>query len=261
MSRPWKMPRQFLLALSDQQIITGIGIQSVGLAKMPSMVPYHFFIIWMLSILSTATHLATLLALVADFRRDWVIRWMRQGLMLVNLILSCAFGVIVLESIMKMLPQTLPIACVWNSSAPESKVSVSNPALSVVATIAVIAGQLLVFVLGTIYLHSNKNPRWLKPMRVLGLVFLVAIAIGASTRVFFLSQAFGHPNVSLNSEKEKQWSFGQLLPLLLLLLPLNSMVEMLRGEMKVPNPVPLYDGQGGLPEDESSWSRTELLQR
>lgn len=46
---------------------------------MKTMVPYHFFIIWLLSLLSTATNLATLLALVNDFRRDWVIRSIRYG--------------------------------------------------------------------------------------------------------------------------------------------------------------------------------------
>jgi hypothetical protein len=64
--------RKLLQSFSDQQILTGIGIQSVGLAKMHSMIPYHFFIIWLLSLLSTATNLATLLALVNDFKRDWV---------------------------------------------------------------------------------------------------------------------------------------------------------------------------------------------
>ena len=189
--------------------------------------------------------------------------------MLANLVLSCAFGVIILESIMKKFPQTLPIVCVWNAATPESSASVSNPVLSVVGTIAVIAGELLVFVLGTLYLHNSKNPRWLKPIQVLGLVFLTVIAVGAAVRIFLLSQAFGHPSVSLDSEQEKQWSFGQLLPLLLLLLPLNSVVEMWRGEMKVPNPVLVFDGKGGWLGDERSLgegdgfegSRTELVQR
>ena len=208
-----------------------------------------------IAILSTATHLATLLALVTDFRRDWVIRWLRQGLMFANLILSCTFGVIILESILKKFPQTLPMACIWNASTPESDASVSSPALSTLSTIGVIAGQLVVFVLGTLYLHSNKNPRWLKPIQVLGMAFLVAIAVGATIRVFLLSQAFGHPSVTLDSEQEKQWSFGQLLPLLLLLLPLNSVVEMWRGEMEVPNPVPLSEWKVGLLEDEGGWGK------
>jgi hypothetical protein len=69
--------RKLLQSFSDQQILTGIGIQCVGLAKMKTMVPYHFFIIWLLSLLSTATNLVTLLALVNDFKRDWVLRWIR----------------------------------------------------------------------------------------------------------------------------------------------------------------------------------------
>ena len=80
--------RKLLQSFSDQQIVTGIGIQSIGLAKINTMVPYHFFIIWMLSLLSMAVHNATLLALARDFRRDWVLRWLRQLLMLANLALS-----------------------------------------------------------------------------------------------------------------------------------------------------------------------------
>jgi hypothetical protein len=97
-----KIFRKLLLSFSDQQILTGIGIQSVGLAKMETMVPYHFFIIWMLSLLSTATHLSTLLALVNDFKRDWILRWLRQFLMFINLVMSCVFGIFVLMAVMKV---------------------------------------------------------------------------------------------------------------------------------------------------------------
>lgn len=226
----------------------------------------------MLSLLSTATHLATLLALVSDFRRDWVLRWIRQGLMLMNLVLSCAFGIIVLRTIEKRLPQTLPVACVWDSSTPQAP-SGPSTALSIVGTIAVIAGSGLVFILGTLYLHNTKNPRWLRPVQILGLLFLAAVAVGATVRVLLLSQAFGHPNVPLDSDQEKVWSFGQLLPLLLLLLPLNSVIEIWRGEMKVPTPVIVGKGGddglmrmqtkngGGYGENEYLGSRTELVQR
>lgn len=71
---PKVIARKLLNSFSDQQIVEGIGIQAVGLAKMNSMVPYHFFVVWMLSLLSTATHLATLLTLVQDYKRDWVLR-------------------------------------------------------------------------------------------------------------------------------------------------------------------------------------------
>jgi hypothetical protein len=105
--------RKLLQGLSDQQIVLGIGIQSLALAKMKSMVPYHFFIIWLLSHLSTATNLATLLALVNDFRRDWVLRWIRQFFMLINMLLGILSGIFILQAVMKNLEPRLPIACVW----------------------------------------------------------------------------------------------------------------------------------------------------
>jgi hypothetical protein len=220
-----KILRKLLLSFSDQQIITGIGIQGVGLVKMDSMVPYHFFIIWMLSLLSTATHLSTLLALVNDFKRDWVLRWLRQFLMSINLILSCIFGIFFLMSVLRSLESTLPISCVW--TVP-SRGAPKNAGISIAGTIGVIAGNCIVYAAGVWYLHSPKQ-RWLKLVQVTGLTILIAIAIGAAIRVILLSQAFGTPSVPLNNTAEKDWSFGQLLPILLLLLPLMSAIEIIRG--------------------------------
>ena len=93
---PKVIARKLLSAFSDQQIIEGIAIQAVGLAKMNTMVPYHLFLTWMLALLSTATHLATLLALVQDYKRDWVLRWLRQFFMFVNLLLNVLLGIFVL---------------------------------------------------------------------------------------------------------------------------------------------------------------------
>jgi hypothetical protein len=216
--------RKLLLSFSDQQIITGIGIQAVGLAKFASIVPYHFFLIWMLSLLSSATHLSTLLALVKDFQRDWVLRWLRQFLMFVNLVLSCVYGIFILNTVLKGLKPTLPVACVWEVSSNGAD---SNAAISVVGTIGVISGNCLVFGLGVWYLHSRK---WVKLAQTIGFVILVGGGIGAAVRVISLSQAFGTPSVPLSDTGEKAWSFGQLLPLLLLLLPLVSAVEIMRGK-------------------------------
>lgn len=219
--------RKLLLSLSDQQVITGIGIQCVGLAKMKTMVSYHFFIVWMLSLLSTATHIGTLLALVRDFKRDWVLRWLRQFFMLVNLILSCISGVFVLMAVMKDLKPTLPIACVWQVS---SNGSPPNAGLSVAGTIAVIAGQCMSFAVGVWYLHV-KERKWTTLIQTVGLLVLVVIGAGAAVRVILLSQAFGTPPLPLADSGEKDWSFGQLLPLLLLLLPLVSAIEIMRGTL------------------------------
>jgi hypothetical protein len=218
-----RISRKLLLSFSDQQIMTGIGIQSVGLAKLSTIVPYHFFIIWMLSLLSTATHLSTLLALVKDFQRDWVLRWLRRFLMLVNLVLSCVYGIFILNTVTKGLKPTLPIACVGQVSSNGAN---SNVALSFVGTVAVISGNCIVFALALWYTHNSK---WAKLAQAVGFVILVAAGIGAAVRVISLSQAFGTPSVPLSDMTETEWSFGQLLPLLLLLLPLVSVVEISRG--------------------------------
>ncbi|KNG51450.1 major facilitator superfamily [Stemphylium lycopersici] len=221
--------RKLLQSFSDQQILTGIGIQSVGLAKMKTMVPYHFFIIWLLSLLSTATNLATLLALVNDFKRDWVLRWIRQLLMLVNMFLGILSGVFILQTVMKNMNPRLPIACVWEV---ESKGSSGNAALSIAGTIAVIAGQVITFGFATWYLHNRSNPKWLKTVQVIGLFACLAMGVGATVRVVLESQAFGTPPqaVHLVGPSEGNWSFGQLLPLLLLALPVISTIEIARGE-------------------------------
>ncbi|KEY64253.1 hypothetical protein S7711_09045 [Stachybotrys chartarum IBT 7711] len=237
--------RKLLNSYSDSQIFQGIGIQCVGLASINSLVPYHFFLIWMLSLLSMATHNATLLALVHDYRRDWVIRWIRQLLMFVNLALSCVSGIFVLQAVsMGLDDETLPIVCVWQT---EGRGAPSTAGLSYVGTIVVIAGNCLVFGLATWYLHS-RTQRFYKVIQIVGLVLMTAIAIGAAVRIILLSQAFGRPSVELSDQGETVWSFGQLLSMLLLIFPLISVIEIYRGEIQVAPPVaddrqPLYDGE------------------
>ncbi|KAF4968437.1 hypothetical protein FZEAL_10395 [Fusarium zealandicum] len=254
--------RKLLNSYSDSQIMQGIGIQSVGLAKMNTLVPYHFFLIWMLSLLSMATHNATLLALRQDYRRDWVVRWLRQFLMFVNLALSCVSGVFVLEAVSKGLDdKTLPIACVWEI---DGKGAASNAGLSYVGTIVVIAGNCIIFGLATWYLHG-KAQRFYKVIQIGGLMLMTAIAIGAAVRIILLSQAFGKPSIELKDDGETMWSFGQLLSMLLLILPLVSVIEIYRGEIQVASPVQdnddrkrVYDGEL---QDNPQGSRTNLFRK
>ena len=226
--KPKIIARKLLNSFSDQQIIEGIGIQAVGLAKMNSMVPYHFFVVWMLSLLSTATHLATLLTLVQDYKRDWVLRWLRQFFMFVNLLLNVLYGIFVLETVVKNLSPTLPIACVWMDHA-EDQAAQSNKALSVVGTSAVIAITVILFILSTWYLHMRRQ-RWGKLVRSVGLLILIALAVGAAVRVILVSAAFGSTtSVKLSGPSEGSWSFGQLLGMLMLILPFISALEIFRG--------------------------------
>lgn len=230
--KPSAIRRKLLSSYSDTSIIQGIGLQSVGLVKAGTLVPYHFFLIWMLSLLAMATHNATLLSLVHDFRRDWVLRWLRQFLIFVNLALSSIYGVFVLESKAKGLPDTLPIACVWTRESATATTS----GLDYFATIILIAGNGIVFALATWYLH-RRDQRFYKMVQLVGLVLMSAIAIGATVRILLLSQAFGNPNIKLTDDGEKNWSFGQLLSMLVLILPVISALEIMRGQIAVPPPI------------------------
>ncbi|KAI1343860.1 hypothetical protein F5Y15DRAFT_368218 [Xylariaceae sp. FL0016] len=234
-AKPSVLRRKLLNAYSDQQILTGIGIQSVGIAKTDSMVPYHFFIVWMLSLLSMAVHNAALLALVHDFRRDWVLRWMRQFLMFVNLVLSCVYGVYILQAVREGLSNsTLPVSCVWDDS--DSEGPANGAGVSYFLTVAVIAGNVIVFALSTWYLH-NRAQKFYRVIQTVGLVIMTAFSIGAVVRVSLLADAFANPPIKLSDSGEQQWSFGQLLSVGMLLLPLVSVVEILRGEIKCALPV------------------------
>ncbi|KAI0433241.1 hypothetical protein F5Y09DRAFT_90965 [Xylaria sp. FL1042] len=236
--KPSVLRRKLLNAYSDQQILTGIGIQSVGLAKSESLVPYHFFIIWILSLLSMAVHNASLLVLVRDFRRDWVLRWLRQFLIFVNLTLSSLYGVYILRAVQEGInDSTFPIACVWAKTDGTGQASTGNSAFSFFGTIVVIAGNVIVFVLATWYLHS-RTQRFYKAIQIVGLLLMTAISIGAVVRVSLLADAFGgdHP-IKLSDGGERQWSFGQLLSVGMLLLPLVTIVEIYRGEIKCASPV------------------------
>ena len=215
-------------------IVEGIAIQVVGLASVNTMIPYHFFIIWMLALLSTATNFATLLALIQDFKRDWVLRWLRQIAMFISLMLTIVYGIFVLETNMESLSPTLPIACVWQDHAKDTG-GRSNSGVSLAGTIVVIAASCIIFVLSTWYLHMPKLI-WGRVVRVTCLIVLMAIALGAATRVIIISQAFGSPSVDLSDEGEKQWSFGQLLTMLLLILPFVSALEIVRGMPAIPLP-------------------------
>lgn len=233
--KPSAVRRKLLAGYSDQQIVTGIGIQSVGLAMASTLVPYHFFIIWMLSLLSMATHNASLLSLVADFRRDWVLRWMRQFLIFVNLMLSCIYGVFILQAVLKRIENsTLPIACAWNNDLPASvQGSSSTTGLSVAGTIVVVAGNAVVFAFATWYLHTRMK-KCKRATQMVGLAVMAIIAVGATIRVIIISQAFGNPPIQLSDQGEKQWSFGTLITLLVMILPLISAIEILRGRLPAP---------------------------
>ncbi|KAH8194572.1 hypothetical protein TruAng_011267 [Truncatella angustata] len=225
--KPSVVRRKLLNAYSDQQILTGIGIQSVGLR----LVSDH-----------TAVDIARLLRTPGTMGLIFpgthrVLRWLRQFLMFVNLALSSVYGGFVLKAVERHLTDsTLPISCVWDPETITAEDAGTNVGLSYFATIAVIAANAILFAAATWYLHS-RNQKFYRTIQLVGLVLMTASAVGATVRVLTLSQAFGEPSVKLSDEGERTWSFGTLLSLSMLLLPVVSVIEILRGEVRCAPPV------------------------
>lgn len=232
--------RRLLSSYSDQQILQGIGIHAVGLAKRNTMLPYHFFIIWCLGLLSQTVHNATLLSLVHDFRRDWVLRWFRQLLMFINMALSVVYGVFILRAVERGLTDdAIPIACVWEDGTHGSGSTRSG--LSYAGTITVMAANVVIFFLASWYLHARVQ-RFAKAVKLVGTLIMGVLAAGAIVRCILASDALGNgPSYDLTGA-EDEWSFGQLLSVLVLLFPLVSMVEILRGEIR-PAQCDITDGK------------------
>lgn len=225
--------RKLLFAFSDQQILYGIGIQAVGLAQVEKLVPYHFFIIWMVSLLSTAVHNSTLLVLVGNFHSDRVLRWVRQVLMFVNLVLGCVFGICMLRVLEKDLGNsTLPTVCAWDPDFPAKDNRDSSEIVSFLGTIFVIAGNVIVFSAATWLLHDRRQ-RGFKWIQLAGISVMTAIAVAATVRVVVTSQAFGTPSTKLADHGEREWSFSTIVTLLMLALPLMTVLEIYRGEVHV----------------------------
>lgn len=194
----------------------------------------------MVSLLSTAVHNSTLLVLVGDFHSDRVLRWLRQVLMLVNLVLGCVFGVCMLRVVQKGLENsTLPTSCAW--TLEEKAGSSGNVGVSFLGTIAVICGNVIVFIASTWYLHDRRQ-RGFKWVQLAGILLMTAIAVAATARVLMVSQAFGDPQTPLSDQGEKQWSFATMVTLLMLALPLMTVLEVYRGEVHMNQAIELKDG-------------------
>lgn len=225
--------RKLLLAFSDQQILYGIGIQAVGLAQVEKLVPYHFFIIWMVSLLSTAVHNSSLLVLADDFHSDKVLQWARQVLILVQLLLSCVFGVYMLRILDKDLGySTLPTACAWDPAFPTGMRRFKEELVPYVGAISVILGNFIVFGAATWLLHDRRR-RGYKWIQLAGISVMIAIAVAAMVGVVLTSQAFGTPLTNLADHGESEWSFSTIVALVMTALPLMTVLEMYRGQVEV----------------------------
>ena len=245
---------KLLASFSDQQIITGIAIQIVGLAQIEALVTYHFFIVWTVASLSTTTHMITLVALKREWRKDPFIRGMRIALMAISLALVVTYGIINIVSLAKGLRRTLPVACLFVNT-PNSSDRFTNKALTTLPSLSVLIGitcsapvlfALAVAILGPEWFwlsrkaklsefHFEKASKWV----ALFLQVVLAVVVGFQCFIVITSSAAfgGKIDYLANESNEVTWSFGQVLPIILLLLPILSAIEVFRGSSPYAPPV------------------------
>ena len=106
---------RFILALSDQQLVTGLAVLIAGYTDRCSRSFYHFQIIAVLGWFSSTTHLSTLAVLRAYLIDHPRVRNWRVTAML------AIFGLLVVSQTVTFSPQpsSLPIKCVFESFAPD----------------------------------------------------------------------------------------------------------------------------------------------
>jgi hypothetical protein len=94
-SPEWKdAVEHFILALSDQQLVTGLAILISGIANQNNLIGYEFTVMTCLAWFSSTTHLATMDALRSYFRDQQAIRNIRViGIVSVLLLLIYAFAI------------------------------------------------------------------------------------------------------------------------------------------------------------------------
>ena len=98
---------RFVLALSDQQIVTGLAIFITGYSARCTISTYHFFIVTALGWFSFTTHLSTLTLLKPHFRNAPVQKFLR----LLAIIATCIMLFIGLLVLYTTLPFGTPARC------------------------------------------------------------------------------------------------------------------------------------------------------
>ncbi|RGP79023.1 DNA helicase [Fusarium longipes] len=140
-SPQWKEAvEHFILALSDQQLVTGLAILTSGIANQNSLIGYEFTVMTCLAWFSSTTHLATMDALRSYFRDHPTIRNIRViGIVCVLLLLVYAFAITANVAVVPGL-RTLPVECLLSDRTYHSYDSALPLFSWILASVLIIIG-------------------------------------------------------------------------------------------------------------------------
>jgi hypothetical protein len=216
-----------LLAFSDTQLVTGLAIQFTALVKHCDMTIYHFRVVTELAFLTTITHLLTVVALRNYFVKNKWINLPRIFFMLANLgllgytsFVSYSYDLVNEGS----LDTSMSLACFYRSERPRFGAAFGGKWAALL--ICAIGGHVTI-ILAMYWLDEpgaaqTKRAWWyyvgagLRTWVVAPAYSLYGIWMAGDGLQH--TQALGRASVTIDGS-ERQWSFGQFLPILLLALP------------------------------------------
>lgn len=206
--------------------MTGIGIQVAGYSKICTLSYYHLRIVCSLAQLSTVTHIVTLLALREYFIQHKLVRNFRVFFMTVNMILLIVNMVLVIIGSGGMVTRALCIFFIRTSTdaleiLPFCLLSIF-PVLGTVALIGVFSRSIPSTLFKRLYqFFEILTTLWVG-------LFLILFSIEIK-HAHAMGGLTSHNSIYTIEGAEKEWSYGQILPLLLLTLPVFNALEIYCG--------------------------------
>jgi hypothetical protein len=224
-----------LLALADTQILTGLAVQFAALLRHCELSIYHFQIVTELAVLTTVTHLLTVITLRNYFVKYKWINLPRIFFMLGNLGLLGYTSFVSYSYDLTGLDPSNSLACFFQRERPPVRNAFGGKWASLL--IGAIGGHVAV-ILAMYVLTDDENSggdghntkknssrwSWLKWVGAICRNWIIA-PIYAIYGVYMAgsglqhTQALGNPSVRME-ESENEWGFSQFLPVLLLALPI-----------------------------------------
>lgn len=249
-----------ILSFSDQQLITGLSILiAVRYFMGCEISAYHYDVVCNLVLMSVVTHLSSL-AVISGYFSNFLLGACRIVLIIFTLGLA---GVMFAERDNQYFPTGVPRSNASDPSSPpqllapaacfttnnvtfvnqisgqwnvlEGKTHISGLAEYVVLFIFTISG--LVMAITHSYLSSSARKhvhlclrQWMFVFRIILLLGAIGVAIAACHQ-FNALQDWMHASPWPADNNEREWNFGQLVPLFLILLAPLQFIEALTGKL------------------------------
>jgi hypothetical protein len=237
---------RLVLGFSDQQLITGFAMILIGLIKIRTVTSYHFFLILSLAMLSCSIHMTSVLSLRRYFQNHPEVAKARIAIMLLFAVLLSAALLFSQAPFAVQMDVRCPVICVWRRGRMFIRIFISG-------LFVVLLGSC--YATAIVYIFPNAEllaTTWLytKPLEFLerktgrrGLhedfmhlrPRFIKIYISHFLQFLWWLLSFGATiNIRLQSPRivegsEATFGFGQMLSILLILIPALGAFEVYWG--------------------------------